>query len=710
MKLSNTGMGTTKLNNIDEMYPGQSILLQTGQLVQYGAGIFAYNTIPLLVRRKVEQIIQETLNKYNCVEVLLPTLQPDTIWKNSGRYDAYVNDGTMLITESNKGTFCLAPTGEEAMLEFAKEKLKSYKNLPTIYYQIGEKYRNEIRTRGYLLRGKSFPMLDAYSFDENVENMEKSYENVRTAFLEIFKKIGLPVIPIVADNGAMGGKKSEEFMLISSQGEDKILYDEKTGIGLNTEILEREDYKEYLKTLKIYGTVKTNTIEVISKNNFSGMGHFLNRLISFFNYRIGNLPQEVQPIFKALLLGDKQDVSIDVLNDFSESNISHVLAISGMHISYIILISNLVFNFVFGKHYSKIATSIILIIYIYITGFTPSVVRAGIAGILAIMSNFVYRKSDTFSNLAFAMLVILICNPYSIKSISLQLSFAGAIGIIVISKTFRKAINFYFEKLKKKAKKKNDVFLLNFLNFRSLKLILFLEDNFIITISACIVIMPILLVTFHTINITNLLIGIITSVIIGPIVILGILYLIIGNSFIGFVLTRLLNLLLGISKVGALLPLNKIYFVTPNMFEIIIYYVLIFSVNFIISIKLNRSLNSLEKRVVNLLNLAKYIIVLNKKKILFYSFIIFFLCLIFMNIPKSLKIYFIDVGQGDSSLIITPRNKKILIDGGGSSDKDFDVGKQTVLPYLLNRNINKLDYVIISHFDQDHVRSEYYIF
>ena len=81
-----------------------------------------------------------------------------------------------------------------------------------------------------------------------------------------------------------------------------------------------------------------------------------------------------------------------------------------------------------------------------------------------------------------------------------------------------------------------------------------------------------------------------------------------------------------------------------------------------------------------------------------------------MNIPKSLKINLIDVGQGDSSLIITPRNKKILIDGGGSSDKDFDVGKQTVLPYLLNRNINKLDYVIISHFDQDHVRSEYYIF
>lgn len=240
-------MGTVKLNNLDEMYPGQSILLQTGQLVQYGAGIFGYNTVPLLLRRKIEQIIVETLNKYGCIEVLLPTLQPDIIWKNSGRYDTYVNDGTMLITESNKGTFCLAPTGEEAMLEFAREKLKSYKNLPVTYYQIGEKYRNEIRTRGYLLRGKAFPMLDAYSFDIDEKGMTKSYENVRNAFLEIFKKIGLDVIPIVADNGAMGGKKSEEFMLISEQGEDKILYNKETGIGLNTEILEKENYMEYLK-------------------------------------------------------------------------------------------------------------------------------------------------------------------------------------------------------------------------------------------------------------------------------------------------------------------------------------------------------------------------------------------------------------------------------------------------------------------------------
>ena len=261
MRLSKTGLGTIKLNNIDEMYPGQSILLQSGQLVQFGAGIFAYNNIPLLVKRRLEEIIVKTLNKYDCIEVSLPTLQPDKMWKDSGRYDGYVNDGTMLTVDSNKGSFCLAPTAEEAMLEFAREKLKTYKNLPATYYQIGEKYRNEIRTRGYLLRGKCFPMLDAYSFDKDEEGMVNSYQNLRKAFLEIFEQLGLKVMPIAADNGAIGGKKSEEFMFKSPMGEDKILIDQNTGIGLNTEILEREDYKDYLK--KEYGITDISKLEEV---------------------------------------------------------------------------------------------------------------------------------------------------------------------------------------------------------------------------------------------------------------------------------------------------------------------------------------------------------------------------------------------------------------------------------------------------------------
>lgn len=247
MKLSQTGIGNIKLNNLDEMYPAQDILLQTGQLVQYGTGLYAYNNIPLLVRRNVEKIIVEKLNNHGCIEVLLPTLQPEKLWKDSGRYSHYVDDGTMFTIQTDKGGFCLAPTAEEAMVEFAREKLKSYKNLPVTFYQIGEKYRNEIRARGYLLRGKTFPMMDAYSFNSSEEDLAKTYDNIREAYLEIFNELGLEVLPVVADNGAMGGKKSEEFMLLSPIGEDTILYDEKTKTALNTEILERENYEEYLR-------------------------------------------------------------------------------------------------------------------------------------------------------------------------------------------------------------------------------------------------------------------------------------------------------------------------------------------------------------------------------------------------------------------------------------------------------------------------------
>lgn len=268
MKLSQAGMGTVKLNNLDEMYPVQDILLQTGQLVQYGTGIFAYNNIPLLVKRNVEKIVTEKLNKYGCIEVLLPTLQPEKMWKDSGRFDHYVEEGVMLTVESDKGNFCLAPTAEEAMVEFAREKLKSYKNLPVTFYQIGEKYRNEIRTRGYLLRGKTFPMMDAYSFNVSEEDLVNTYQNIRKAYLEIFKKIGLDLIPVAADNGSIGGKKSEEFMLLSPIGEDTILYDPETKIALNTEILEREDYETYLK--EEYGITDISRLE---KRKAIELGH-----------------------------------------------------------------------------------------------------------------------------------------------------------------------------------------------------------------------------------------------------------------------------------------------------------------------------------------------------------------------------------------------------------------------------------------------------
>lgn len=259
MKLSQTGLGTIRVNNLDKSYPAQDTLLQTNQLVQYGTGIYAYNNVPLRLRQNVESVIRGVLDKYGCIEILLPTLQPTKLWEESGRLAKYIEEDVIMPVETDNGKFVMAPTAEEAVTEFVRGRITSYKNLPVILYQIGEKYRNEIRTRGYLLRGKTFPMMDAYSFDLNTEESAKAYQNIRKAYLEIFEILGLKAQPVAADSGAMGGNLSEEFMLESPIGEDTILVDKETGIAFNTEILEREDADEYLR--EKYGIKDKNNVE-----------------------------------------------------------------------------------------------------------------------------------------------------------------------------------------------------------------------------------------------------------------------------------------------------------------------------------------------------------------------------------------------------------------------------------------------------------------
>ena len=169
---------------------------------------------------------------------------------------------------TDKGNFCLAPTAEEAALIYAKSRLTSYKQLPVTYFQIGEKFRNEIRTRGYLLRGKTFEMMDAYSFGRNQEDLDVEYKNIKQAYLEIFKELGLDVQPVGADSGAIGGNKSEEFMLISDIGEDNILFDANTGRAFNAELLDKENYQEYLSN--VYGI---NDIKSLEKRKAVELGH-----------------------------------------------------------------------------------------------------------------------------------------------------------------------------------------------------------------------------------------------------------------------------------------------------------------------------------------------------------------------------------------------------------------------------------------------------
>ena len=204
MRLSKMGMKNIKLSNLDEMYPAQDILMQTGQIKQYGSGVYAYDNIPLKVQDNIEEIIKKYFNKADCIEVQMPLIQQAEIWKRSGRYDQYQEEGVTMISETDKGTYCLAPTAEEAITIFAENRITSHKQLPVVFYQIGPKFRNEIRNRGYLLRGKEFLMFDLYSFDKDEESMIKTYNKIKQVYFETFKEIGLDIVAVAADNGSMG--------------------------------------------------------------------------------------------------------------------------------------------------------------------------------------------------------------------------------------------------------------------------------------------------------------------------------------------------------------------------------------------------------------------------------------------------------------------------------------------------------------------------
>ena len=263
MRVSKMGMKNVKLSNLDEMYPVQDILLQTNQVKQYGSGVYAYDNVPLKVQDNIEEIIKRNFNKADFIEVQMPLLQQDELWKRSGRYDKYIEEGVMMLSETDKGIYCLAPTAEEAITTFVENRITSHKQLPVGFYQIGPKFRNEIRNRGYLLRGREFLMFDLYTFDKDEIGMMESYKKIRETYFKAFNEIGLDIVAVAADNGSMGGKNSEEIMAISTIGEDTILFDEETKQGLNVEVLE-----EYLK--ENYGI---NDVKKLKEKKACELGH-----------------------------------------------------------------------------------------------------------------------------------------------------------------------------------------------------------------------------------------------------------------------------------------------------------------------------------------------------------------------------------------------------------------------------------------------------
>ncbi|MDH5720167.1 MAG: proline--tRNA ligase [Spirochaetia bacterium] len=222
MKASQTPLFTQKEDPKDAVVASHKLLSRAGYIKKQASGFYAYLPFGYIVHRKIEEIIRTKMNKYGAVETHLPVLTPAELWQVSGRWSS-MGPEMMRLSDRHNVNFALGPTHEESITWLAKQYLHSYKQLPINFYQIGKKYRDEIRPRFGLIRCREFVMKDAYSFHIDDASLEETYQKMRECYREIFDECGLETLSVEADSGAMGGSGSEEFMVPSAIGEETLL-------------------------------------------------------------------------------------------------------------------------------------------------------------------------------------------------------------------------------------------------------------------------------------------------------------------------------------------------------------------------------------------------------------------------------------------------------------------------------------------------------
>lgn len=222
MKASKFIISTLRDAPNDAVIASHKLMMRSGMLRKLGNGLYAYMPLGFRSFKKLEQIIREELDKAGLMEMKPTVIQPGELWKQSGRWDKMHDE--MLKAQNRQGQdMVVSPTAEEAFTALISEGLSSYKQLPFTVYQINTKYRDEIRPRYGVMRGREFTMMDGYSFDKDQKDLDASYNNVADAYRKIFKRLGLKTISVRADSGAMGGSGSEEFMVESPVGDDTLL-------------------------------------------------------------------------------------------------------------------------------------------------------------------------------------------------------------------------------------------------------------------------------------------------------------------------------------------------------------------------------------------------------------------------------------------------------------------------------------------------------
>ncbi|MGP1495803.1 MAG: proline--tRNA ligase [Treponema sp.] len=234
MKASKFIISTLRDAPNDAVISSHQLMMRSGMLRKLGNGLYAYMPLGFRSFRKLESIIREELDGAGLMEMKPTVIQPGELWKESGRWDKMGEE--MLKPQNRQGqNMVVSPTAEEAFTALIREGLSSYKQLPFTVYQINTKYRDEIRPRYGVMRGREFTMMDAYSFDKDQADLDASYENIAAAYRRIYKRLGLKTISVKADTGAMGGSGSEEFMVESEVGDDTLLLCPNCGYAANVE-------------------------------------------------------------------------------------------------------------------------------------------------------------------------------------------------------------------------------------------------------------------------------------------------------------------------------------------------------------------------------------------------------------------------------------------------------------------------------------------
>ncbi|NDB82910.1 MAG: proline--tRNA ligase [Alphaproteobacteria bacterium] len=243
MYLSKFFLPTLKESPAEAQLVSHKLMLKSGMIRQAAAGIYSWLPLGLKVLNKIQNIIRKNMEEVGSIEMLMPCIQPSHLWKESGRYDAYGPE-MLRIIDRHEAELLFSPTNEELITEIFRSYVKSYKDLPLNLYHIQWKFRDEIRPRFGVMRGREFLMKDGYSFDISKEEALKSYDMIFTSYCKIFKELGLKAIPVRADSGPIGGDLNHEFHILADNGESTIYYDKRFD-----DIIDDEENLSNLKNL-----------------------------------------------------------------------------------------------------------------------------------------------------------------------------------------------------------------------------------------------------------------------------------------------------------------------------------------------------------------------------------------------------------------------------------------------------------------------------